>query len=157
MCKNYDLSPLRDKIEDAIEAIAILQAAHKDLTGQVWIPPIRLAPRKRKEAPESAIEEIAILRELLWLNHGHLGLYGDDGEKQCGTCMIDFKRTPASDIKHRFDMIDFKRTPASDIKHRFEQMALAPRKRMEARECECNSPSYPLGPCVNCGGLSRLT
>ena len=50
--KKYDLSPLREKIEDAIEALAILQAAYKDLTGQVWVPPIRLAPRKRREAAD---------------------------------------------------------------------------------------------------------
>jgi hypothetical protein len=36
--------------------------------------------------------DTAKLRELLWLNHGCVGLYGDDGEMQCGKCLIDFKR-----------------------------------------------------------------
>ena len=32
-------------------------------------------------------EEIKTLRELLWLNHGHMKyLYGDDGEMQCSFC-----------------------------------------------------------------------
>lgn len=43
-------------------------------------------------------EEALILRRLLWLSHScpSHGLYGDDGEMQCHTCGIDFKR---SDIK----------------------------------------------------------
>ena len=34
------------------------------------------------------------LRKLLWLHHGcNLpALYGDDGEMQCHSCQIDFKR-----------------------------------------------------------------
>ncbi len=44
------------------------------------------------------------LRELLWLNHGcpvHI-LYGDDGEMQCGRCLIDFKRHDVKFIEERF-------------------------------------------------------
>lgn len=33
-----------------------------------------------------------ILRRLLWANHGHMGLYGDDGELQCQECPVDFLR-----------------------------------------------------------------
>ncbi len=54
-------------------------------------------------------EEIKQLRKLLWLNHGHLGLYGDDGEQQCSECMLDFKRTPIGNIIKRFDDIAFDR------------------------------------------------
>ena len=47
-----------------------------------------------------------ILRNLLWLNHGHFDcLYGDDGEMQCNKCRIDFKRDSVKDIKKRFDDI----------------------------------------------------
>lgn len=42
------------------------------------------------------------LRRMLWLRHGCLGLYGDDGEMQCGTCMIDFKRMEPALIEARF-------------------------------------------------------
>lgn len=44
------------------------------------------------------------LRQLLWLNHGcsPVRLYGDDGEMQCQTCMIDFKRSSPESIKRTF-------------------------------------------------------
>ena len=45
--------------------------------------------------------ENLILRKLVWLNHGCVGLYGDDGEMQCGECMIDFKRDSAESIQDK--------------------------------------------------------
>ena len=42
------------------------------------------------------------LRELLWLRHGCGGLYGDDGEMQCGRCILDFKRDPVEVIEERW-------------------------------------------------------
>lgn len=47
-------------------------------------------------------ESEKILRKLLWLNHGHIELYGDDGEMQCSRCMIDFKRDTTEVIKQIF-------------------------------------------------------
>jgi len=46
-----------------------------------------------------------ILRELLWIRHGcSVGqLYGDDGECQCGKCMIDFLRDSPADIQKKFE------------------------------------------------------
>ena len=41
------------------------------------------------------------LRKLLWLRHGCTSLYGDDGEMQCNSCMIDFKRDSIKSIAHR--------------------------------------------------------
>ncbi len=43
------------------------------------------------------------LRYLLWLNHGcsMITLYGDDGELQCGKCMLDFKRDSIETIKNK--------------------------------------------------------
>ena len=39
------------------------------------------------------------IRRILWVNHGHQMIYGDDGEMQCGECMIlDFKRDSFSKI-----------------------------------------------------------
>ncbi len=54
-------------------------------------------------------EENKILRRLLWLNHGHTGMYGDDGEMQCAACLHeygfwDWKRTPASEIEEKIIM-----------------------------------------------------
>ena len=43
------------------------------------------------------------LRRLLWLWHGHDGLYGDDGEMQCMKCGgLDFKRAAIADIEAVF-------------------------------------------------------
>ena len=41
------------------------------------------------------------LRKLLWLRHGCpiSSLYGDDGEMQCSTCLIDFKRADPDKIQ----------------------------------------------------------
>jgi hypothetical protein len=41
---------------------------------------------------------IAGLRRLLFLQHPCNGKYGDDGEMQCGSCLIDFKRNPVDVI-----------------------------------------------------------
>lgn len=41
------------------------------------------------------------LRREWWLNHGHDGLYGDDGEMQCSRCgpVWDYKRAPMDEIR----------------------------------------------------------
>ena len=41
------------------------------------------------------------LRREWWINHGHgyHSLYGDDGEMQCGRCLVDFKRDPLERLK----------------------------------------------------------
>lgn len=40
------------------------------------------------------------LREHLWRHHGHTGLYGDDGEMQCSSCVPywDYKRMPINEL-----------------------------------------------------------
>lgn len=40
------------------------------------------------------------LRKEWWLNHGHDGVYGDDGEMQCGKCLPigDYLRTPIVEL-----------------------------------------------------------
>ena len=52
-----------------------------------------------KIVKQSAFIESALRREL-WINHGcpFAALYGDDGEMQCGQCLIDFKRMPIADL-----------------------------------------------------------
>jgi|GEM_PF-3428809 len=50
------------------------------------------------------MKENMLLRKLLWLRHGcppH-GLYGDDGEMQCSTCGLDFKRNKAEFIERKW-------------------------------------------------------
>ena len=60
-----------------------------------------------RDKPIEAEKEIKILREILWLRHGCSNLYGDDGEMQCGSCALDFKRDSAEKIKDRFDKINY--------------------------------------------------
>lgn len=44
------------------------------------------------------------LRQLLWLRHGCPinALYGDDGEMQCGICLVDFRRDSPEDMLAKF-------------------------------------------------------
>lgn len=55
------------------------------------------------------MDENAVLRKLLWLNHGHQELYADDGEMQCPHCLLDFKRDPIERIQKRFGDMAFER------------------------------------------------
>jgi hypothetical protein len=48
-------------------------------------------------------EENKRLRYWLWLRHGHEGLYGDDGEMQCGLCRLDFQRCSVEELEKVFD------------------------------------------------------
>lgn len=47
----------------------------------------------------------AELRHEWWCNHGCAlsARYGDDGERQCGTCLTDFKRMPFADLQARVE------------------------------------------------------
>jgi hypothetical protein len=39
-------------------------------------------------------------RTELWVNHGHDGIYGDDGEMQCSRCRPwDYKRAPLAEVE----------------------------------------------------------
>jgi hypothetical protein len=56
-------------------------------------------------------EDEMILRKLLWIRHGCdiSALYGDDGELQCGQCLIDFKRASAEEISARFTKLSMEK------------------------------------------------
>lgn len=58
----------------------------------------KLMPLEKQELTNS---NEMILRKLLWLNHGHDNLYGDDGEMQCAECCLDFKRDSVDIIQLR--------------------------------------------------------
>jgi hypothetical protein len=75
---------LRDRlIQQRDEAIRVRQEQHE--IG--WSAIQRLSASLEAERARGE----RLLR-LLWLRHGHQGLYGDDGEMQCGVCVLDFKR-----------------------------------------------------------------
>ncbi len=56
---------------------------------------------------EAVMRDNRVLRKLLWLRHAdHTeALYGDDGEMQCGRCLIDFKRESVESIQKAFAQI----------------------------------------------------
>jgi hypothetical protein len=60
------------------------------------------------------------MRKLLWLRHGCPinALYGDDGEMQCGICLVDFKRDSAEDIHAKFRRANWK-SPVPQLKDCF--------------------------------------
>lgn len=70
--------------------------------GRAWSLADRIIALLDKQVQDAGSE--MILRELLWLRHGcdFSALYGDDGEMQCHSCKIDFKRIPADKMKERF-------------------------------------------------------
>ena len=55
-----------------------------------------------------------MLRQMLWLRHGCMGLYGDDGEMQCA-CLIDFKRDTVASIYHRFEELALRRAAEKPV------------------------------------------
>lgn len=57
------------------------------------------------------------LRKLLWLRHGCPinALYGDDGEMQCGICLVDFRRDSAETIEAKFLRVNWK-APVPQLK-----------------------------------------
>lgn len=47
------------------------------------------------------------LRRMMWLGHGHRGIYGDDGEMQCSECARfgcwDYLRSPLEDVRKSYN------------------------------------------------------
>ena len=62
-------------------------------------------------------------RKELWLNHGHHGLYGDDGEMQCIEC-------------HPYGATDYKRDPLDKVEHATFRARMARAAQIEALDQE---------------------
>jgi len=63
--------------------------------------------------------EIFELRRMLWSSHGHTGMYGDDGELQCGECLHeygfwDWRRTSIAEIGLKIQEAQLKKLAKSD-------------------------------------------
>ena len=59
-------------------------------------------------------KEILKLRQMLWRSHGHKGMYGDDGEMQCGECakeygFWDWKRTDINEVESKIQTANLKK------------------------------------------------
>jgi len=76
---------------------------------------------------ERVVEKMSVdeykLRVLLWLRHGCdlAVLYGDDGERQCNACMIDFIRMSVEEIRQKFEDIGMKKLIESGIAKKVEK------------------------------------
>lgn len=72
--------------------------------GRTEVPP---APGVAPETGWQPMETERRIRVYLWLSHGHKGVYGDDGEMQCGECLpfgaYDYKREPLGKL---MDVLD---------------------------------------------------
>lgn len=95
-----------------------------------------------EQAVKAAMRIIALeqenseLRYMLFLRHGGFGhtLYGDDGEMQCGTCGVDFKRMTATEIAARFLNIGMRQLQAA-----------------------IDEAEKPKPPCETCGGTGEVS
>jgi len=99
--------------EKAIEELAKIKTASKpaveadaDVGGQSDQRLAEAEAEKRYGSQRNYKQEAITFRRMLWLNHGHTGMYGDDGEMQCAECLReygfwDWKLTPAAEIESR--------------------------------------------------------
>jgi len=107
------LQVLRALVEESHHILGAYADFHTRDAGRLINTSKEIAPRlKAALASTSATateylnrvkaEAEAPWRRMLWLRHGCIGLYGDDGEMQCGACLLDFKRMNAGTIEARF-------------------------------------------------------
>jgi hypothetical protein len=56
-------------------------------------------------------------RYLMWIHHGHIGIYGDDGEMQCGECSKfgcwDYKNAPIEAVRAAYQAAMLERSSAA--------------------------------------------
>jgi len=63
-------------------------------------------PNQYPEYIVALAREIRWWRKFIWLNHGHKGMYGDDGEMQCAECrnkygFWDWKRVDIDELQQK--------------------------------------------------------
>lgn len=95
------------------ELAAALKAGHRAIIreGDEWRPlaqhVLGLMKLAREERLSASTEHSIRMR--LWLGHGHVGQYGDDGEMQCGACLpfgtYDYKRASLEELLKTVDAV----------------------------------------------------
>ena len=88
--------------------------------------------------------EVDTLKRLLWLRHdpNHFaGLYGDDGEMQCGACLIDFKRMSAEQIEQIWHQQGLRKLIES------QQVAQATPAKLTCQDCGSTDTDVSEGFC----------
>lgn len=91
----HERDSLRDQIAESIKLIAEhFTGPHAGLVDYVRnLLQAFISERNNCLILEGRLAEMEMrYRRKLWLGHGHKVLYGDDGEMQCGICLVDFKR-----------------------------------------------------------------
>jgi hypothetical protein len=93
-------NPIEIMFDDFMKSLT-WDASEYQIRKEIWTQAYLLGIKKVDTKTE---EKLAELRKLLWLRHGCSinRLYGDDGEMQCNSCMIDFKRDSLEVINKRF-------------------------------------------------------
>lgn len=85
----------RDKVDEQNTQLAKAAIHIADLERQLV--------QVKQEEREAYVDIDRKYRKLLWLGHGHLGIYGDDGEMQCAECIqygcADYLRDPLSKVE----------------------------------------------------------
>lgn len=96
------------------------------------------------------------LRYLLWIRHGCEGLYGDDGEMQCGDCLIDFKRMPVKDIEFRFQQIGLQKWAEKQLVNQqyLDRVWMTPSVGADNACRQCGMPTFG-ALCASCSGEKR--
>lgn len=92
---------------DEAEAMKVLQPNMPESGLVDACRQVKQAAITHADNSEKLVQDSKHLRELLWLRHGcpSYALYGDDGEMQCGKCLVDFRRDSGVAIAERFRRI----------------------------------------------------
>lgn len=95
--KNEGLMQAQDRVIEAVsKKVTELEAENAKLLGALECS--NFSAKRRGE-------ENAELRKILWSAHGNHVRYGDDGEMQCNSCAIDFKRAPTEQLRDSLQMV----------------------------------------------------
>jgi hypothetical protein len=116
------LQPSRAASEPAPDGItAVCNCA----ISPTWLCPVHhfefpghaASPSPKEPQPDTAFYLEQEVRYLRWISHGHKGIYGDDGEMQCGECAKygcwDYKNAPLADMRKAYQMAKFESQPPS--------------------------------------------
>lgn len=99
---------------------------------------ISLAELLTKVQATARAETEQVERRWMWESHGHDGIYGDDGEMQCGECGVDYKRAPIEEVTISYQ----KARLAVLSKHKVQAAALLEKAAAQVgshcRECAKN-------------------
>jgi len=113
---------------------ALFSRKLRDSKAKVWLPYWRICKKwlteleQRAETAEQQRDKVELeYRRLMWLSHGHNGMYGDDGEMRCAECMIygatwDYRRDPLDRVEYTYNRAwqDYHRQQESILNEAYE-------------------------------------